>query len=317
MRRGFVVLLLGILFIAMASQSRPADALSTDDYVGYVRLKSYPNVEACGLTDGLGQCLSPIIDSFDKIGVVEITEAYTVWQVELHGSGGEKPVALNVNGIWKDVSCFQDSWPNCWETLTFNIAPTNEVKIFSTEHSSMANHGFHLQWVKLYIIKATEATVDIDPDDLNLRSSGMFITAYVELESADVRSIDASTVLLNKAISPVLDEKYGFVTSEDSYITDHDEDGVLERMLKFGRSEVQALLSPGEQVVITISGNLYDGMRFEGTDTIQVLVPPEMTPVGLAVNRVPAEFADHENAEIEALRFQRTSIYTTRAFEFF
>ncbi len=114
-------------------------------------------------------------------------------------------------------------------------------------------------------------SLDIDPDTLNLKSKGKFITAYIELEGADVRDINASSILLNDALSPILDAKYGFVTSEDSYIVDNDQDGITERMVKFDRSEVQKLLTPNEEVVMTVSGSLYNGAEFEGSDTIRVI----------------------------------------------
>jgi hypothetical protein len=302
-----MVLLLGILFLAMTYSITPVKA--TDDYTSYLRLKTYSNLQACVLTDGLGNCLSPEQDSYDKMGVVTILETYTVWRVELFGSGAVKPVMLNVNGIWQDVSCFQDSLPNCWETMTFDIAPTKEVKIFSSEHSSVANHGFYLQWVKLWIYKTRiEATVDVDPDNLNLGSRGRFVTAYIELDGADVKDIDPSSVLLNDQIPPILDERYGFVTSEEAYIVDHDENGVLERMLKFDRAAVQAILSPGNIVTITISGQLNDGSKFEGTDTLRVLVPQEMLSFGGEDLETHPESADIQTADVPPLRSIRTEI---------
>ena len=126
-------------------------------------------------------------------------------------------------------------------------------------------------------IGGIETSIDIDPDTLNLKSKGKFITAYIELEGADVRDIDASSIRLNDIVSPVLDERYGFVTSEDSYIVDHDEDGVLERMVKFSRSEVQAILDVSLSVTITVTGQLFDGTPFSGTDEIRVIDPGELT----------------------------------------
>jgi hypothetical protein len=318
MKYKILVLLLGILFLAMTNHVQPVSAMGTDDYNAYLRLKTYSNVQACVLTDGIGNCLSPEQDSFDKIGVVHIEEIYTVWRVELYGSGAVKPVMLNVNGIWQDVSCFQDSLPNCWETMTFDIAPSKEVTIFSTEHTSVENHGFHLQWVKLWIYKtAIEATVDIDPNDLNLWSRGQFVTAYIELEGADVREINASTVLLNKAIPPILDESYGFVTSEDSYIVDHDGDGILERMLKFDRIAVEEVVGPGPDVSITISGQLNDGMRFEGTDTLRAFVPHSMLGVDVSKTATDPGYSEPERAETTITSVQRTVISVPRILQVF
>ncbi|MFQ5884837.1 MAG: hypothetical protein ACE5IO_07030, partial [Thermoplasmata archaeon] len=98
------------------------------------------------------------------------------------------------------------------------------------------------------------------------------VTVSKTMISHSVYDIDATTILLNDVLPPELDEKYGFVTDPDSYIKDHDNDGILERMVKFDRSEVEELLSPGEEVVLTITGQLDDGMVFEGTDTIRVIL---------------------------------------------
>ncbi len=126
-------------------------------------------------------------------------------------------------------------------------------------------------------IGGIETSIDIHPNTLNLKSKGKFITAHIELEGADVRGINASSIRLNGAISPVLDEKYGFVTSEDSYIVDHNENGLPERMVKFWRSEVQEILDVGLSVTITVTGQLFDGTPFSGTDEIRVIDPGSLT----------------------------------------
>jgi hypothetical protein len=118
------------------------------------------------------------------------------------------------------------------------------------------------------------ATVDCDPDTLNLDSKGKWITCYIELpQGYDPRNINVSTILLNDLIPPELDESYGFVKSESSNIVDHDGDGNEERMVKFDRAEVQRLLTPADEVVLTVTGSLLDGTEFEGTDTIRVIDP--------------------------------------------
>ncbi|UCG70363.1 MAG: hypothetical protein JSV09_04915 [Thermoplasmata archaeon] len=120
-----------------------------------------------------------------------------------------------------------------------------------------------------------EPTIDIDPNTLNLKSKGKWVTCYIELpEGYDVRDINASTILLEDSLQPELDPKYGFVKSEDSYIMDHDGDGILERMVKFDRGDVEDLLSPGIYN-LKVTGQLFDGTPFEGySDPIRVIDPP-------------------------------------------
>ena len=122
------------------------------------------------------------------------------------------------------------------------------------------------------------ATVDIDPDILNLRSKGRWITAYIELpEGYSPEDIDATTILLNETIQPVLDPKYDFVTNSSEYIVDHDGDGILERMVKFNKTKVASWICNDlgieyGNVTLTITGEA-DGTPFEGIDTVKVLFP--------------------------------------------
>jgi hypothetical protein len=91
-----------------------------------------------------------------------------------------------------------------------------------------------------------------------------WVTAYLEFnDSLIAKNIVASSVLLEDAIPPELNPKYGFVKSEDGYIKDHDGDGVLERMLKFDRTELEDMLSPGTYN-LKLSGHLSDGTKFSG-----------------------------------------------------
>jgi hypothetical protein len=112
---------------------------------------------------------------------------------------------------------------------------------------------------------AIAAIIDFDPDTLNLRSKGKWVTAYIEFPDIysygygygngyDVQDIDIGTVMLNETIPA----ERGDV-----------QDGVL--MVKFDRSDVQDMLDPGDEVEITVSGELTDGTPFEGSDTIKVI----------------------------------------------
>lgn len=120
-----------------------------------------------------------------------------------------------------------------------------------------------------------EINVDIDPDTLNLKSKGKWITVYIEVEGGDPRDILADSVLLNDTLHPENNTKYGFVVNESSYIMDHDGDGVEERMFKFVRSEVQAIVPVGDNVTLTVTLKFSDGSEASGSDTIRVIDPPK------------------------------------------
>ncbi len=99
------------------------------------------------------------------------------------------------------------------------------------------------------------ATVDIDPDTLNLRSKGKWITAYIELpEPYDVKDIKVDTITLNGLPVERADVQ----------------DGVL--MVKFDRQAVQAMVSEGDDVELTVTGEV-NWIPFEGSDTIRVIMP--------------------------------------------
>jgi len=130
------------------------------------------------------------------------------------------------------------------------------------------------------------ASVTIEPETLNLNSNGQWVTAYIELPVCycDVANINASTVSLNDTIPAVTDPQYSFVTDPNIYLTDHDGDGIQERMVKFNRSAVIEYLETidfeGEtgsdkMVELTVTENLFDGTAFEGCDTVRVITPGE------------------------------------------
>jgi hypothetical protein len=136
--------------------------------------------------------------------------------------------------------------------------------------------------------RETEATTHCGPRTLNLDSNGNWITCYIELPPGyDPRDIDATTILLNEVVSPELDPKYDFVSLEESYIVDHDENGIEERLVKFVRSEVDAIIDVGSAIGLTLTGELVDGTQFTSAEIIRVIDPPKLVPTGPEVDDPP------------------------------
>jgi len=123
-----------------------------------------------------------------------------------------------------------------------------------TSDSELTHDEFMLQ---------TETTIDIDPNTLNLNSTGNWITCYIELpEEYNVSDINISTILLNNTVS---------AESHPTNISDYDNDSIPDLMVKFDRQDVIDILEVGDSVEISVSGKLFDGTRFEGTDYIKVI----------------------------------------------
>jgi len=101
-----------------------------------------------------------------------------------------------------------------------------------------------------------EATIDIDPDTLNLQSKGKWITCYIRLpEGYYATDVLLGSIRLEYQIEPECTR----VNEEEQVV-----------MAKFSRSIVQDILDVGD-VELTISGKLTDGTIFEGTDIVRVI----------------------------------------------
>jgi hypothetical protein len=131
------------------------------------------------------------------------------------------------------------------------------------------------QWDNLKLIEGPvetiiDASVEVDPDTLNLSSKGNWVTCYIELpEGYDIANINAENVTLADVPAYIGEEGWASRETRISNTVDHDGDGVLERMVKFDRAAVQAALKPGDNTVL-LKGKLPDYVTFQGTDVIHV-----------------------------------------------
>jgi hypothetical protein len=106
-----------------------------------------------------------------------------------------------------------------------------------------------------------DATVTINPETLNVKSAGNYITCYIELpDEFSVSDIAINTILLNDTISAEL---------QPAKIGDDDNDGVKDLMVKFKRGDVIQLLQTGT-VTVSITGKLHNE-----TKLINIIQPKE------------------------------------------
>ncbi len=127
--------------------------------------------------------------------------------------------------------------------------------------------------VQFVTVEMLNATVDLDPNVLNLQSKGseVSITCYVELPSGyDVSLVDVNTVVLVIGDIEIAAQKNPTARG------DNDRDGIPDRMFKFDRSQVTAAIETvGDGTcVVTVKGVLSNGYLFTGQDSIRVIAPP-------------------------------------------
>lgn len=138
-----------------------------------------------------------------------------------------------------------------WDYLQSAKGINNKGQIIGLGSINGLRHGFLLNPVL-----PIPADVQIRPKTINLSSNGKWIICFLWLpEDYDVADVDTNSILLNGQIQPTR----VWINEEDSVV-----------MLKFSRSEIRDILEAGE-VELTVSGELVDGTKFEGTDTIRII----------------------------------------------
>jgi parallel beta-helix repeat protein len=181
--------------------------------------------------------------------------------------GGDSPVVIKNNVFYNnEIGVLVESGS---PLIIENNFGNNEigVKVVGVSKPIIDDNYFHGNIVDVF--NPPTATIDIDPNTLNLRSKGKWITCYIELpEPYNVSDIDVDSILLNDVLSISPSKKSQFT------IGDYDGDGVTDMMVKFDRQKVQELIGgPTISFDIKITGFLMDGTYFEGYDWIMAIKP--------------------------------------------
>jgi len=113
------------------------------------------------------------------------------------------------------------------------------------------------------------ATIDIDPDTINLKSNGKWITAYIELPvNYNVYDIDILSIKLKMGETMITAETL------PSGIGDYDDDGIADLMVKFDLGTlIQCLMNQGitsGNVTLKVDGQI-NANFFTGIDSIRII----------------------------------------------
>jgi len=134
--------------------------------------------------------------------------------------------------------------------------------------------AYWTEWDNLRLLQGpttVPAVIVLDPNTLNLGSNGNWITCRIKLSDGyDVGNIDGATVTLNDIPAWIGEQGWATPQVNEENVADFDGDGTLERMVKFERAAVQAIVQ-APQATMTVKGRLAGGTPFEGTAVIRVL----------------------------------------------
>ena len=226
-----------------------SDALALDPFgnpvvVGYTRSPEFPTTP--GAYD---ESLSGGSDAF--VTMLDASGSGLLWSTFLGGGSWDEGYALALGSSGTAVVT----------GMTSSIDFPTTAGAHDESYSGGYSDGFV---AKLGLpVTIVPAAVDFIPNVLNCRGHAPYVTCFIELpEGYNPVDIDVGTVVLNDLLPALL---------SPTSVGDHDENGILDRMVKFNRSDVLALLPVGEDVEVTVSGQLTDGTAFTGADSIRVI----------------------------------------------
>jgi hypothetical protein len=227
---------------------------------------------------------SPLFNGLPVVGA-------TVAGVVHHPSGIETPITLSDNGVAPDalpsdgIYAAQFSAYSDDGTYNFHIQATVAGATTYAGESLFIDQGAPSNSVPVpdFVRQATTtavvsgvpdfvpATIEFGPEVINLRSRGKYVTAYIELpEDFDPYDIDVSsleiTAIDSASITPI-PARTKWMT-----IDDFDADGIPDLMVKFSRSALHSVLTPGAMVNIEVQGQV-DDQLLVGSRSVGVINP--------------------------------------------
>jgi hypothetical protein len=224
-------------------------------YFSYSRDNGKTWVSNIRLTNSANHTLYPTI-------AVEIENIYVFWKD--HQNGDVYFIISSDNGeTWGS----SERIPNGGGLIEFTVE-ANKYWVHIVWRKGFWNTGGTYYKGDIYYkrYKAPQepikAVINIDPDTLNLKSKGRWITAYIERSSDyDASEINVSSLLLEGSMPAEI---------HPVEIGDHNSNNISDLMVKFDRAEVEDIITPSSQVELTITGKTNSDIPLEGSDIIRI-----------------------------------------------
>ncbi len=154
-------------------------------------------------------------------------------------------------------------------TVKSILKVTNLLDLFEFVNNRLYLSGTDGMYI--WGIPYIEATIDIKPETINLKSHGKWVTCYIELpDGYNVEDINISTVKITEVGREEIDPPI-YAETHPTSIGDYGSDGIQDLMVKFDRQELQGKLPIGNEVEILVMGELESGEEFRGSDKVRVI----------------------------------------------
>lgn len=138
----------------------------------------------------------------------------------------------------------------------------------------LASFSLYALFMKKAEPPAVAVLLDLDPDTLNLKSQGQFLTAFLEATGNKAAPDIVPATLRVTAINDLsLSSSIPALARPPSALGDHDGDGIADLAVKFDRGALAAVLPVSEQVKVTVAGSFLDGSPFVADDFIRTILP--------------------------------------------
>ncbi|MCG2725367.1 MAG: right-handed parallel beta-helix repeat-containing protein [Elusimicrobia bacterium] len=209
-----------------------------------------------------------------------VQEPIVAFETDYFGFKADDPISNNINsGLERTEFTIDD---NLFSIYSATFSLTLGTHIISFGSIDNVENTEELKTISVKIIPPLLITLDLNPDTLNLKSQGQYVTAYIEvsgtkatedIEPPTIKIISINDELLSTPIALVQETAGKSGKLKFAEIGDYDEDGIADLMVKFDRQSLINVLPIGEQVEITLQGKFKDDEEFTAQDYIRTILP--------------------------------------------